>query len=266
MIFSLLPASHKPSTIVLRIVTLLSLSMLATATFAVGGPPLITDDPDTPGDGHWEINLVAISQRSLSGKTIAIPDADINYGLGEHIMLKADIPWTLAQQPGEERKSGPGFANYGVKWRFIDEEDVGYSVSTYPQYAHSLTTASINRGIAPAGGQFFLPLEVSGKVNEFDLDMEVGRNFVQNGPNQWEAGVVVGHECAKDVECLIEIRKTLTGSEPGMAANSQTLLNLGFNWKLSESLTLLAAAGKEFGKQTPGQIQSLFYLGIQITR
>jgi len=28
--------------------------------FGQGGPPLITDDPDTPGPGYWEINLAAI--------------------------------------------------------------------------------------------------------------------------------------------------------------------------------------------------------------
>lgn len=28
-----------------------------------GGPPLITDDPDTPGNRHWEINLGFILER-----------------------------------------------------------------------------------------------------------------------------------------------------------------------------------------------------------
>ncbi|PRC93220.1 hypothetical protein [Solimicrobium silvestre] len=246
-----------------RLIVLLSFPLSA---FAIGGPPLVTDDPDTPGDGHWEINLATISQRTAYGYAVAAPDADINYGVGEHIQLKADIPWTFAQQPGEGWKSGPGFANYGVKWRFIDEEDAGFSVSTYPQYEHSLSSSSITRGIAPSGGQFFLPLEVSTKMNEFDLDMEVGRNFVQGNPNQWEAGFVIGHECVKDVECLAEIHETLTDRFSGNASSTQTLLNLGLNWKLTESMTLLAAAGREFGKQSNSQIYSLFYLGIQITR
>jgi hypothetical protein len=248
-----------------RLALMLSLTISVSSAWAVGGPPLVTDDPDTPGDGHWEINLATITQRTLDGYSVAVPDADINYGLGDFIQLKADVPLTYAQQPGDHWKSGPGFANYGVKWRFVDEEESGFSVSTYPQYAHSLSSASINRGIAPGGGQFFLPIEMSGKVNGFDLDTEVGRNFVQGGPDQWEVGFVVGHDCAKDVECLIELHETYTesGAEPG---STQSLVNLGLNWKLTESLTLLAAAGKEFGKQTPYQLQSLLYLGIQITR
>lgn len=36
----------------------LRLPLLRTPTvFAQGGPPLITDDPGTPGNGKWEINV-----------------------------------------------------------------------------------------------------------------------------------------------------------------------------------------------------------------
>ena len=249
-----------------RLALMSGLIIFVSSALAVGGPPLVTDDPDTPGDGHWEINLATITQRTVDGTSVAVPDADINYGLGDFIQIKADIPWTYAQQPGEQWKAGPGFANYGVKWRFIDEQESGFSVSFYPQYAHSVTGTSINRGIAPAGGQYFMPIEVATKVNGFDLDTEVGRNFVQDGGNQWEAGFVVGHDCAKDLECLIELHETFTENSAAAPSSMQSLVNLGFNWKLTESLTLLGAAGKEFGKPTPYQLQSLIYFGIQITR
>ena len=35
----------------------------ATALHAQGGPPMITDDPGTPGPGRWEINI-AIARTS----------------------------------------------------------------------------------------------------------------------------------------------------------------------------------------------------------
>ena len=34
---------------------------------AQGGPPLITDDPGTPGDGHWEINIAEQSETTGTG-------------------------------------------------------------------------------------------------------------------------------------------------------------------------------------------------------
>ncbi|WP_194270713.1 hypothetical protein [Glaciimonas soli] len=250
----------------LRFTVATGLSLSFASAWAVGGAPLETDDPDTPGDGHWEINLATIAQHTVQGDTVSLPDVDINYGLGDSIQLKADLPWTYVQQPGDGWKSGPGFANYGVKWRFIDEGDAGFSMSTYPQYAHSITTTSINRGIAPSGSQFFLPIEVSGKVGEFDLDGEIGRNFVQNGPNQWEAGFAAGHACGKGVDCLFEIHETYTQGADGAGGSTQTLLNVGASWQFTKSLAILAAAGREFGKRTPDQLQALFYFGIQITR
>jgi hypothetical protein len=30
------------------------------SAFAQGGPPMVTDDPGTPGDGHWEINIASL--------------------------------------------------------------------------------------------------------------------------------------------------------------------------------------------------------------
>ena len=88
-----------------HLVVLLGVSVSVTSAWAVGGPPLVTDDPDTPGDGHWEINLAAIAQRTGGGNTIAAPDADINYGLGDFIQLKADLPYTYAQLSGQPSKS-----------------------------------------------------------------------------------------------------------------------------------------------------------------
>jgi hypothetical protein len=62
---------------------------------AQGGPPLVTDDPDTPGDGHWENNLAATAMHTSGRWTPGAPDADLNYGWGENIQLNADIPLTV---------------------------------------------------------------------------------------------------------------------------------------------------------------------------
>ena len=38
---------------------------------AQGGPPLVTDDPETPGDGHWEVNLAATGDHTSGRWQIA---------------------------------------------------------------------------------------------------------------------------------------------------------------------------------------------------
>ena len=42
------------------------------AARAQGGPPLVTDDPDTPGDGHWEINLAAIANDAYRNPSVSV--------------------------------------------------------------------------------------------------------------------------------------------------------------------------------------------------
>ena len=59
---------------------------MAPALVAQGGPPLITDDPDTPGPGHWEINLAASRETNQSGTTVESL-ADINVGVGRRLQL-----------------------------------------------------------------------------------------------------------------------------------------------------------------------------------
>jgi hypothetical protein len=225
---------------------------------AQGGPPMVTDDPDTPGDGHWEINLAAIGSHSRDGRwDIAAPDADINYGWGEHLQLKVDVPWATIREPGHSAKSGLGSVDVGVKWRFVDMEDSGYSMSIYPQFLSNWLDSSKRRGITSANDEFFLPFEVATRVGGFGLDGEIGRNFVQSDSGRWMVGGVVSHGCGETLECLVEVHESYAPHQ------SETLLNFGMRWKVDESVVLLASAGREFGVRTSDQTTSVLYLGVQ---
>ncbi len=236
------------------------LAFVPTSTRAQGGPPLVTDDPGTPGDGHWEINLAGVGTHTPGRWEIAAPDADINYGWGDRVQLKLDVPWSVVREEGERWKTGIGAFNVGVKWRFIDEEQAGFAMSTYPQVTHSWFQSSVRRGIAEPGTQVFLPIEASTDINGYGVAFEAGRNFVSDGPNEWEAGGVVAHACGATLECLAEVHERFAPH------TSQTLVNLGARWKLSESFSILAAAGREFGRHADDQQRALIYLGVQIVR
>lgn len=238
---------------------LIALALSTSVALAQGGPPLVTDDPETPGDGHWEINLATIASTTTAGRALTAPDADINYGWGDRVQLKVDVPWVLAKDTGQAWQSGIGAGDFGVKWRFIDRDREGWSVSTYPQYIRSLLASSTNRGLASPERQFLLPLEAATELGGFGWDAELGRNFVQGGASQWVVGMVGAHACATQVECLIEIHETVAPHD------NQVLWNLGLRWKLDGSVTLLLAGGREFGVHTADQLQSLFYIGFQIT-
>ena len=50
---------------------------------AQGGPPMITDDPETPGNGKFEINLAVAFERRPHEISLDVPAIDINYGWGD---------------------------------------------------------------------------------------------------------------------------------------------------------------------------------------
>ena len=117
-----------------RIVQLLSISCIvacAAVIHAQGGPPFRTDDPETPGNKHWEINFGFIGQRNPAAGSYQVPDFDINYGLGDRVQLKYEIPIAIQEsrplspspnQPAQEGivLAGLGSSLMGVKIRFFE--------------------------------------------------------------------------------------------------------------------------------------------------
>jgi len=239
---------------------LVGLSVGGGGVLAQGGPPLVTDDPETPGANHWEINVAAFGDHTSAGWQIAAPNLDINFGWGDHVQLTLQVPWNVIHESGETWRSGLGTSQVGVKWRFLDIEDAGFSMATFPQFSWNWSPSSVSRGLAAPGSQFFLPLEAATTVGEFTLATELGRNFVTEGPNEWLGGIVVAHSCGDGLECVAELHHT------SVPHNSQTLADVGIHWQLSEFLSVLAGAGREFGRSTADQSHFHFFLGLQILR
>jgi hypothetical protein len=247
-----------------RIFAALVLLLSSAWAAAQGGPPLVTDDPGTPGDGKWEINLGLIGSKTAHAWNIDALDADMNYGLGDNIQLKLDIPWSYAHESGGAWYSGIGSVDAGVKWRFLDRDENsegGLAVSTYPQLLSAWSNYSKRTGVATANKQFYLPVEFATAAAGFEFAGEFGRNFVQNEDDQWQAGIIASHGCGSEaLDCLIEVHQTWVPHD------SQTLLNFGIHYKIHENLIFLAAAGREFGPRTDDQQRFLYYAGFQILR
>jgi hypothetical protein len=77
------------------------LAALSLPSAAQGGPPFIGDDPGTPGDGNWEINVAAYTERHPTERIYNAPILDANYGLGPRIQLKYQVPYLV---DGTERR------------------------------------------------------------------------------------------------------------------------------------------------------------------
>src|SRR5262245_5626532 len=97
--------------------------------FAQGGPPLHTDDPGTPGNKNWEINIGVGGEFANGHHDYDLPEVDLNYGVGNNIQLKYEVPIVVSSGS----PVALGYQKIGVKWRFVDEEKSGVAVSIYPQ-------------------------------------------------------------------------------------------------------------------------------------
>lgn len=242
--------------------------------FAQAGPPMVTDDPDTPGDGKWEINLSRMSSLGKSARVIYLPDVDLNYGWGEHLQLKADIPFAFGQTNGFSTQQNWGTSNFGVKWRFIDEpsEDLiaddtfRFNLSTYPQFQTSLSSKSVKQGLSSPDQTLYLPIEASGHWSD---DMEIyGGAWVAEFGHSWtlggashdtnnQVGLMLARNCSPKIECLGELHGLW------QSRSFERLVNLGFRYKINDAVKLMGSVGIQNGQDTLNHFTKLSYLGLQ---
>ena len=232
---------------------------LAPAARAQGGPPMITDDPGTPGNKKWEVNFLSTLERSRSGWVFETPNVDLNYGLGSHIQLKFEAPWVVTREAGGKIRSGLGNSMFGVKWRFLDEEAHGVDMSTYPQLEFNNPTKSVERGLVRDGMRLFLPIEVVKQIGPVEVNGEIGYGAVQNGPDDVEYGLAVGRQITKRVELIAELHGEGLRSMRG----HELLFNFGSRIALSKKSVLLLSAGRTIRSAAGEGPEHIATVGIQ---
>ena len=240
------------------LLTLLALA-IPLRTWAQGGPPYFTNDPGTPGNHNWEINLGYIPFLFTGQSVSHVPDLDINFGIGERIQLTYENAWLRVQDPNSPAKYGLGQSNAGVKWRFYDAGEDGLNISTFPQVFVNNPNDAVKRGITPDTNSFLLPIEFSKKVGPIGLDYEVGYQFVHNGADGWIMGLVAGHDFTEKFEVDAEFYSVGT-FHPSF---SQPTLDAGLRYKIHSPIVLLLMAGRGVNHAASDQPYFVGYFGVQ---
>jgi hypothetical protein len=221
---------------------------------------MLTDDPGTPGNGVWEINVAYQEQRTREQWLRSFPHVDFNYGLGEHIQLKYETGWVFAETPpGDAVKSGLDDSLFGLKWRFLDQERGGVDMSVYPQLQVENPTGSVARGVAEPGPNLFLPIEISHNFGKTSLVGEVGYQYFRAQENEWVVGVLGAWEVSDNLELMAEVR--YFGEK--FLNHGDVVLNLGLRRAVSSKVKLLASAGTGL-TNGPGTTTFIAYLGVQV--
>lgn len=227
------------------------------AGMAQAGPPFLSNDPGTPGNGNWEINIATAQTIERSGASYQVPQWDLNYGLGDRIQLTYEVPYVLETADGRSNHSGWSNGYPGVKWRFIDQGEDGWQVSIFPQIETASTLAAQQRGIGSPGPRLLMPVEAATKLGPVDVDLEAGYYFPKRGPREEIFGLVAGHTFAERFDLAAEIYR----DHPlGPQSNSTTTLDLGGRYQLRRGLIALFMAGRGVGAEP----QFIGYFGIQV--
>jgi hypothetical protein len=241
-----------------RFAIAVSLACAARVVFGQGGPPMITDDPGTPGNGKWENNFAIIFEHRPNETSIDVPQIDLNYGVGEHIQLTLQNAPVLLKRSGHGLIGGLGSTEAAVKWRFLDEATSGFDMSMFPRVIFNVVQSSVRRGLAEDGTRFQIPFQIAKTFGRLHVDVELGPRASTVGRSEWLYGIVCGFDLAKPTMLMAELHDE---SRINFSRDVLTL-NVGLRHEFTENYILILSMGHEL--RSPDQPTALIgYFGMQ---
>jgi len=262
----------------LPVLLLLVIAIGASTANAQGGPPFITDDPGTPGNHHWEINFGWIANHNPANASYQTPDIDMNYGWGDRIQLKYELPMAVATDPNNTTRAGLGESLLGIKWRPYEYHRAGetksddnmlFSLGTYPQASINNPTSAVRRGIVENGPQYYLPMEFTAKTGWVNWNGEVGHWFGNKLiPSRWGRGLIAGHEFNDRLELYAEVYDLQDANRIGTAPKQRELTaDFGGRQSLTRSnkirLLFMGGRGIQAVTRQNSEPNWIAYLGVQ---
>jgi len=228
------------------------------AAFAQGGPPMITDDPGTPGPGKWENNVAIAFEHRSDETAYDLPAIDLNYGVGEHIQLTLQTAPVLLKRNDHGPIGGLGGTEAALKWRFLDQETSGFDMSMFPRVIFNVTQSSVRRGLAEDGTRFQIPFQIAKTYGRWHTDAEFGPRASTIGRSEWLYGIVCGFDVAKPTMLMAEVHGT---SRMNFTRDVLTL-NFGLRHEFTQTYILILSMGHEI--RSPDKPTALIgYFGMQ---
>jgi hypothetical protein len=223
-----------------------------------GGPPMITDDPGTPGNGHWENNFAITFEHRPSETSYETPELDLNYGLGEHIQLTLQTAPVVLRREDHGPIGGLGGVEAAVKWRFLDEDRNGIDVSMFPRFLFNVLQSSVGRGLADDGTRFQLPFEAAKKFGRVEADAEAGPLISTVGRGEWLYGIVGGVDLSKTTGLMAELH----GSARSDFSQDVLTVNIGVRYELRKDCIFIGSVGHDL--RSPDALALIGYCGVQL--
>ena len=217
-----------------------------------GSPPLDVDDPGTPGCNAWEVNIVTSGDfgKSVNWET---PLFDINYGVGDNIQLKYEVPYQLGKIDGVS-SVGFGRAEFGIKYRFYENESKVLTIAVYPQLEFAIPGTTAAKGDAGIGTITKFPVLMSRKIAEFNhgdvmITANAGYNYsTEPGTQHYiSAAFGIGFPLTSAVAVMVEASTDQAMTKPMDGARERYVkANVGLFGQVNSHLLVLGAVGRSF--------------------
>jgi hypothetical protein len=233
---------------------------LARLACAQGGPPMITDDPGTPGPGKWENNIAIAFEHRAGDTAYDLPAIDLNYGVGEHIQLTLQSAPVLLKRENHGAIGGLGGTEAALKWRFLDEEKSGFDMSMFPRILFNIVQSSVRRGLAEDGTRFQIPFQAAKTFGRWHVDGEFGALASSVGRSEFLYGAVGGYEISKQTMLMAELHGT---SRMNFDREVWTA-NFGLRQTLTEHCIFIGSLGHEIHTPDGDPLAFIGYCGVQL--
>jgi len=219
------------------------------------GPPFVTDDPEVPPVGGWEINIPFTLNRTPGSTQMNAPLFDFNYGLPQ-LQLEFDIPVAVFSDR-KATNAGLGDLLYGIKWRFFKDEKTQVQFGTYPQMF--APTGNYREGLGGGRPNYILPLLAEKSWGKWTLYGDVGYRLqtALGEQSYWYTGAVLQRDINDRLSLGVELfgnTTTVPNGRPDFA------FNVGGSLKLNDHLHFIFTGGRDF----VGDTHAMLYLGLQI--
>ena len=219
------------------------------------GPPFVTDDPEPPPPGGWEINVPLILERTPSKTEMDAPLLDFNYGL-PNVQLKLEIPVKVVHAAADGTRGGAGDLLIGVKWRFLNNEQSKFQLAVYPQFL--LPIGDRARGLGEGRSAFVFPVVAQKSREKWTVYGNVG--FWWQTATETRNYVYAGAVLEREINERLTLGAELFGNSPKERnGRPDVAFNIGGSLKLNEHINLLLTGGRDI----VGDTHAIAYVGLQ---
>jgi len=227
-----------------RVAAVLALTGVATSVSA--GPPYLTDDPLPTDTHHWEIYgfTAGEGRRSDLDQELGF---DLNYGALKGVQVTATVPLSLSHDAIDGWRGGIGDVEFGVKYRFVNNEKGGFSAAIFPRAILPTANHPPNERT-----RFLLPLWL-------ERDFPGGTSLFGGGGyefnpgtgnrNFWEAAAALTKDLGKKVSVGGEVAWQQLDTTGG---TNVFHVGIGGIVKVSDHYSLLASAGPTWASHHAG--------------